>query len=122
MVGAGAGAPEGLGAPAAPIEAVLRGIVGAGAGGLGAVGAVGAEEAAAVGGLGAVGAVGVAAVGGLGGLDALAVGAGGAGFPAGVGSALSVTRTVSFLIGTAEVFFIGAGGLGGCFSSLMVGV
>lgn len=76
-MGAGAGAPDGLGAPAT--GAVLRGIVGAGAGGVGA-----------------------------------------AGGPGWVGSALRVTRTVSFLRGTAEVLFIGAGGLGGCLSSLMV--
>ena len=74
---------------------VLKGMVGAGAGGLGAP-AVGAG-----GGVGAEGAV-------LRGM----VGAG--------GSAFKVTRTVSFFKGTADVFFIGVGGLGGSFSSAII--
>ena len=73
-------------------------------------------------GAGAVGAAGAPAVfkgivgaGGAGGAGAAPeVGAGGGvGAPAEAGSALRVTRTVSFFKETAEVFFIGIGGGGG---------
>ncbi len=88
---------------------VFKGIVGAGAGGLGAPPAVGAG-----GGVGAEGAVLRGIVGaGAGGFGAPAVGAGAGGAGAAEGSAFKVTRTVSFFNGTADVFFIGVGGLGG---------
>lgn len=81
--------------------AVLRAIVGAGAGADGAGGAAGAPAVFK----GMVGA---------GGAGAPADGAGGGvGAPPGAGSGLRVTRTVSFFKETAEVFFIGAGALGG---------
>ena len=78
--------------------AVLRAIVGAGAGADGAAGAPAVFK-------GMVGA---------GGAGAPADGAGGGvGAAPGAGSGFRVTRTVSFFKDTAEVFFIGAGALGG---------
>jgi len=51
---------------------------------------------------------------GAGGRGAPAVGAGGGvGTPRTLGPAFKVTRTVSFFKGTADVFFIGVGGVGG---------
>ena len=79
--------------------------VGAGAAGLGALGAEPAALSGMVG-AGAGGALGVGAAG------ASAVGAS--------SPAFKVTRTVSFLSGTADVFFIGLGGLGGCLSSSLM--
>ena len=127
-MGAGAGALL----PIVP-PAVLRATVGAGAGAEdwagpadGALGAPGAPAVGAAGALGGAGAEG-AATGGLeaggatGGLEAAgATGAVGVDGAAGVGtsSAFKVTRTVSFLNGTAEVFVIGFGGFGA--SSLIV--
>ena len=88
------------GTVAGPVDGApwgLNGIVGAGAGGLGAPPAVG-------GGVGADGAVLRGMVG---------AGAGGRGAEGAGGSTLSVTRTVSFFNGTADVCFIGVGGFGG---------
>jgi len=93
------GAPGAFGTPG-PVAApgVRRAIVGAGAGVFGAAGALFK---------GMVGA-------GVGGRGAPALGdGGGVGAPEALSSAFRVTRTVSFFKGTADVFFIGAGGLGG---------
>ncbi|NIP98026.1 MAG: hypothetical protein GWO24_33195, partial [Akkermansiaceae bacterium] len=43
-----------------------------------------------------------------------------AGFSSPSGVDFNVTRTVSFFNGTADVFFIGSGGLGGCLSSSLM--
>jgi len=98
----GAGVTAGVAA-----GAVLRGTVGAGAGAGGAAELV----TGTVGGAGAVVEAGGAAE--------VVIGGGGAGERGVCGSAFRETRTVSFLIGTAEVRFIGAGGFGGCLSSLI---
>ena len=97
---------------------VWRGTVAGPEGAPGAVGAPGVRNAivgAGDGTLGAAGAVFNGIVGaGAGGRGAPAVGAGGGvGAPGTLGSAFRVTRTVSFFKGTADVFFIGVGGLGG---------
>ena len=88
IVGAGAGADGAAGAPA-----VFKGIVGAGG--------AGADGAPAV-------FKGIVGAGGAG-----ATAAGGVGASVCAVSGLRVTRTVSFFKETAEVFFIGAGALGG---------
>jgi len=94
----------GLAGLAIPPPAVFKGIVGAGGG---------APPVAfgAIGGLGAVGAF--FAVGGLG-------AAGGLGGPPAAEVDFRVTRTVSFFKGTADVFFIGFGGFGGCSSDSLI--
>ena len=89
--------------------AVLSAIVGAGAGAVGAAGAPAVFK----------GIVGAGGAGGAGAAPEVGAG-GGVGAPAEAGSALRVTRTVSFFKETAEVFFIGVGALGGWFSSLMM--
>lgn len=102
MVGAPAPGEVPSGTVAGPGDAVLvfNGIVGAGAGAppaLGAGGGAAAPEGAGAAFNGIVGA-------GAGGLGAPAEGAGGGVGALGAGgSALSVTRTVSFLTGTDEV-------------------